>query len=51
MKKKSIKYPMPEEGFGVGGESVLNEPTAPYLINRVRDGLPLEGVVDKLLGY
>ena len=41
MKKKSIKYPMPEEGFGVGGESVLNESAAPYLINRVRDGLPM----------
>jgi putative toxin-antitoxin system antitoxin component (TIGR02293 family) len=41
MKKKSIKYPMPEEGFGIGSESVLNEPAAPYLINRVRDGLPL----------
>lgn len=41
MKKKSIKYPMPEEGFGVGGESILNEPAAPYLINRVRDGLPM----------
>lgn len=32
---------MPEEGFGIGGESVLNESAAPYLINRVRDGLPL----------
>ena len=41
MKKKSIKYPLPEEGFGVGGESVLREPEAPYLINRVRDGLPM----------
>jgi putative toxin-antitoxin system antitoxin component (TIGR02293 family) len=41
MKKKSIKYPLPEEGFGTGGESVLNEPEAPYLINRVRDGLPM----------
>lgn len=41
MKKKAIKYPMPEEGFGIGGESVLNESAAPYLINRVRDGLPL----------
>lgn len=41
MKKKSIKYPLPEEGFGSGGESVLREPEAPYVINRVRDGLPL----------
>lgn len=32
---------MPEEGFGVGGESVLNEPEAAYLIDRVRDGLPM----------
>jgi len=41
MKKKSIKYPLPEEIFGGGGESVLNEPEAPYLISRVRDGLPM----------
>jgi putative toxin-antitoxin system antitoxin component (TIGR02293 family) len=41
MKKKSIKYPMPEEGFGVGGESVLRETEAAYIINRVRDGLPM----------
>jgi putative toxin-antitoxin system antitoxin component (TIGR02293 family) len=41
VKKKSIKYPLPEEGFGVGGESVLREPEAPSLINRVRDGLPM----------
>lgn len=41
VKKKSIKYPLPEEGFGVGGESVLREPEAPYLISRVRDGLPM----------
>lgn len=41
VKKKSIKYPMPEEGFGVGGESVLREPEAAYIINRVRDGLPM----------
>jgi len=41
VKKKSIKYPLPEEGFGIGGESVLGEPEAPYLINRVRDGLPM----------
>lgn len=32
---------MPEERFGVGGESVLNEPAAPYLITRVREGLPM----------
>jgi putative toxin-antitoxin system antitoxin component (TIGR02293 family) len=41
VKKKSIKYPMPEEGFGTGGESVLREPEAAYIINRVRDGLPM----------
>ena len=41
MKNKSIKYQLPEEGFGAGGESVLREPEAPYLINRVRDGLPM----------
>lgn len=41
VKNKSIKYPMPEEKFGIGGESVLNDATAPYLINRVRDGLPM----------
>jgi putative toxin-antitoxin system antitoxin component (TIGR02293 family) len=40
MKKKSIKYPMPEESLG-GGESVLREPEAAYIINRVRDGLPM----------
>jgi putative toxin-antitoxin system antitoxin component (TIGR02293 family) len=40
MKKKSIKYPMPEESLG-GGESVLNEPEAPYLISQVRDGLSM----------
>lgn len=41
VKSKSIKYPLPEEGFGVGEGSVLREPEAPYLINRVRDGLPM----------
>lgn len=41
MKKKSIKYPMPDEDLGVGGESVLREPEAAYIINRVRDGLPM----------
>jgi putative toxin-antitoxin system antitoxin component (TIGR02293 family) len=38
---KSIKYPLPEEGLGIGGESVLREPEAPYVISRVREGLPL----------
>jgi len=42
MKKKSVKYPLPEEGFGAGGESVVNEPEAAYVISRVRDGLPME---------
>jgi putative toxin-antitoxin system antitoxin component (TIGR02293 family) len=41
MKKKSIKDPLSEEGFGTGGKSVLREPEAAYLINRVRDGLPM----------
>jgi putative toxin-antitoxin system antitoxin component (TIGR02293 family) len=41
MKKKSIKYPMPEESFGIGGESVLREPEAAYVLSRVRDGLPM----------
>jgi putative toxin-antitoxin system antitoxin component (TIGR02293 family) len=41
VKKKAIKYPMPEEGFGSTGDSVLREPEAPYLITRVRDGLPM----------
>jgi hypothetical protein len=41
VKSKSIKYPLPDEGFGIGGESVLREPEAPYLINQVRDGLPM----------
>jgi putative toxin-antitoxin system antitoxin component (TIGR02293 family) len=41
VKKKSIKYPMPEEGFGTGGESVLREPEAAYIISHVRDGLPM----------
>jgi putative toxin-antitoxin system antitoxin component (TIGR02293 family) len=41
VKKKSIKYPLPEEGFGTGGESVLREPEAAYIISHVRDGLPM----------
>ena len=32
---------MPEESFGVGGESVLREPEAAYILSRVRDGLPM----------
>ena len=35
--KKITKYTIPEEGFS----SVLREPEAPYLIDRVRDGLPM----------
>lgn len=35
--KKIVKYTIPEEGFS----SVLREPEAPYLIERVRDGLPI----------
>jgi putative toxin-antitoxin system antitoxin component (TIGR02293 family) len=36
--KKITKSTIPEEDFS----SVLREPEAPYLIDRVRDGLPLE---------
>ncbi len=35
--KKITKYTVPEEGFS----SVLREPEAAYLIDRVRDGLPM----------
>ncbi len=32
---------MPVEGLDIGGESVLREPEAAYIITRVRDGLPM----------
>jgi putative toxin-antitoxin system antitoxin component (TIGR02293 family) len=40
MKQKPIKYSIPENPKA-DGESVLKSPEAPYLISRVRDGLPM----------
>ncbi len=40
MKQKPIKYSIPDDTTA-NAESLLKSPEAPYLINRVRDGLPM----------
>jgi putative toxin-antitoxin system antitoxin component (TIGR02293 family) len=41
MERKGINYPQSDTNSGPGGESVLREPEAAYVIRKVRDGLPM----------
>jgi putative toxin-antitoxin system antitoxin component (TIGR02293 family) len=41
MKQNITKYPLPEDEPDPHENSVLKSPEAPFLINRVREGLPM----------
>lgn len=40
-KARATNYPTPEELEKFGSECVLREPTAAYIVGKVRDGLPM----------